>query len=171
MSIGNRIKELRRLKRISRTDLSRLSGVSLSYLNEIERDLKSPTVITIQKICEALGVSLSEFFAVNGEVIESLPDDLKAFILDQQNHGLIRAMQGIKNKGVSNDMIAAWLGSLSDTITDMRQKIADGQNALLDFAAETKEKYSSEELESLATKYQEKLKDPKSIPPWRKKQD
>lgn len=148
-----------------------MTSISQPVINRLENNGKPHDVDSIQRLCDAFGITLSAFFAVEGDALDSLPDDLKAFILDPQNHALIRAIQGMKDKGLSNDMIAAWLGSLSDTITDMRQKIADGQNALLGFAAETKGKYSSEELNDMEAKYQEKLKDQKSMPPWRKKPD
>ena len=169
MSVGERVQELRSKKRMGRTELSRRSGVSLSFLNEIEKDLKSPTVIIIQKICEALGVTLSEFFAVNGEVIESLPDDLKAFVLDPQNHGLIRSIQDMKEKGLSNEMIAAWLDSLSATIRAATQRIAEGETGLVIFADDVKKKYSEEEREAMSKKLKKRSYEPDFITPWRKK--
>jgi transcriptional regulator with XRE-family HTH domain len=169
MLLGDRIQELRGKRRINRTELARRSGMSLSYLNEIERDLKSPTIAILQKICEALGVSLSEFFAINGEVIESLPDDLKSFILDPQNHVLIKSIQGMKDKGLSNEAIAAWLDSLSATIRDVKKRIAEGETGIVVFADDMKGKYSPEELDGMKNKFKEKLANPDFKPPWRKK--
>ncbi|NPV72885.1 MAG: helix-turn-helix transcriptional regulator [Pelotomaculum sp.] len=63
MDTANRIKQLREQFGINRAELARKSGVSLSYLNEIERGIKSPTEITLRKICSALGITLSEFFS------------------------------------------------------------------------------------------------------------
>ena len=63
MHPGTRIRQLRERHRISRYALAKHSGVSLSFLNVLEREHKEPTVSTLQKICNALGVSLSDFFA------------------------------------------------------------------------------------------------------------
>lgn len=56
---GNRIKELRIKKDLSLNKLSRLTGISKSYLSFLERDIKSnPSLEIIRKISEVLKVEL-----------------------------------------------------------------------------------------------------------------
>lgn len=81
MDTAIRIKQLREHNGISRTELARKAGISLSYLNEIERGLKSPTEHTLQKICRALGITLAEFFS---EETPSLPPDLRQLLREAE---------------------------------------------------------------------------------------
>ncbi len=62
MEIGKRIIELREKKNISTNKLANLSGISQSYLREIEMEQKNPTVEMVSYICDALGISLVDFF-------------------------------------------------------------------------------------------------------------
>ena len=55
----NRIKELRMERGIAKRELARRAGVALSYLHEIERGNKSPTVRTLTKLASALDVPLA----------------------------------------------------------------------------------------------------------------
>ncbi|MQL53625.1 helix-turn-helix domain-containing protein [Desulfofundulus thermobenzoicus] len=79
MDTPSRIKQLRQQLGISRSALARKSGISLTYLNEIERGIKSPTEHTLRKLCSALGLSLAEFFAGDGQG-EELPADVRRMI-------------------------------------------------------------------------------------------
>lgn len=54
-TIGKRIKHFRRQKRITQKELSDLSGVSATYLSEIEGDKKNNiTTCVLCDICRAL---------------------------------------------------------------------------------------------------------------------
>lgn len=55
--LGMKIKELRAEKGISLTDLANSTGISVSYLNEIEKGKKHPKPSKIAIIAEALGVT------------------------------------------------------------------------------------------------------------------
>lgn len=63
MEVGKRIRELRELKGLTVNRLANMAGLSQSFLREIELGHKNPTVETLSYFCDALGVSLSEFFA------------------------------------------------------------------------------------------------------------
>lgn len=60
--VGNRIASLRKLKNISVNKLATTAGISQSYLRDIEMGNKNPTVEIVALICEALGISLKDFF-------------------------------------------------------------------------------------------------------------
>lgn len=62
MEVGERIKYFRQKKGITVNKLANISGISQSYLRDIELGNKQPTVEYLSYICEALGVSLSYFF-------------------------------------------------------------------------------------------------------------
>ena len=62
MDIGKRIAYFREQKGYSVNKLANLSGVSQSYLRDIELENKNPTVAFLTIVCNALGISLQDFF-------------------------------------------------------------------------------------------------------------
>ena len=52
------IKERRKQLNISQVDLAELSDVSVRQLSDIETEKSSPTVETLSKICETLGLNM-----------------------------------------------------------------------------------------------------------------
>jgi transcriptional regulator with XRE-family HTH domain len=62
MDVGARIKFFRENKNLSVNRLANLAGISQSYLRDIELGNKNPTVVLLSEICEALDISLKEFF-------------------------------------------------------------------------------------------------------------
>ncbi len=62
MDIGGRIKHLRKQKGLTLEELASRSELSKGFLSQLERNLTSPSLATLDNILEALGTSLSEFF-------------------------------------------------------------------------------------------------------------
>ena len=60
MNVGKRITFSHR-KNYSVNKLATLSGISQSYLRDIELGNKNPTIEILSYICEALNISLREF--------------------------------------------------------------------------------------------------------------
>ncbi|MBE1556703.1 helix-turn-helix domain-containing protein [Sporosarcina limicola] len=63
--IGDSIKELRLNKRMTLSEVSKKSGLSISFLSQVERFKSSVTLTSLKKISEALDVNLSYFFHTN----------------------------------------------------------------------------------------------------------
>lgn len=62
MNVSERIKFYREQKNLTVNKLANLSGISQSFLRDIERGTKKPTVETVSLLCEALDITLSDFF-------------------------------------------------------------------------------------------------------------
>lgn len=62
MDIGGRIKHLRKQKGLTLEELASRSELSKGFLSQLERNLTSPSVVTLDNVLEALGTSLCEFF-------------------------------------------------------------------------------------------------------------
>ena len=60
--IGLRIKELRELKGLSQKDLAYAADLDRSYIASIENGQRNVSIVNIEKIAIALGVSLHELF-------------------------------------------------------------------------------------------------------------
>ena len=66
--IGTRIKEQRRKLSLTLSDMSAYTGLSNGHLSNIERNQTSPTLANLKRICEALGMSVSDMIkAAPGE--------------------------------------------------------------------------------------------------------
>ena len=81
-NIGNRIKELRIQKGLSQEQLALTSDITPTYLGLLERNLKNPTIKVIEKICDSLNISISEFFSEENVYTSSM-DLLSLQILSQ----------------------------------------------------------------------------------------
>lgn len=60
--IGSRIKELRYIANMSQKDLSYSSDLDRSYIASVENGQRNISIVNIEKIAIALGVTLNEFF-------------------------------------------------------------------------------------------------------------
>lgn len=67
MNVGKRISFFRKQKGMSVNKLANKAGISQSYLRSIELEEKNPTVEFLSYICEALDISLKDFFDDNVE--------------------------------------------------------------------------------------------------------
>lgn len=61
--VAERLKRLRVERGLTLDQLAELSGVSRAMISRIERSEASPTAALLARLCSALGVSLSVFFA------------------------------------------------------------------------------------------------------------
>lgn len=61
--VGARIRVLRQQRGISQEQLAFKAGITPSYLGQIERGEKSPTIDSIDKVATALHVTLEELFS------------------------------------------------------------------------------------------------------------
>lgn len=67
INIGERLRELREARNISMRNLATKSGLSANALSMIERNRASPSVSTLYKLADALGVSITSFFGSHME--------------------------------------------------------------------------------------------------------
>ncbi len=65
MDVSKRIIQLRETCNMSTNKLANAAGISQSYLREIELGKKNPTVEMLSYICDALKISLKDFFSEN----------------------------------------------------------------------------------------------------------
>ena len=69
--IGQCIRQVRDDLGMSQEDLEELSGVNISDISLIENGKRNATVLTLQKLADALGVSLARFMASDFEQLQS----------------------------------------------------------------------------------------------------
>ena len=74
------IKELRMMKKMTLKQLKEKTGMSISYLSEIENNkVKNPSLLVMVKIAEALDLKLDELYFADNE-IEDLKRALNVYV-------------------------------------------------------------------------------------------
>ena len=63
MEIGNRLRQRRQAMGLTLEELASRSELTKGFLSQVERDLTSPSISTLEDILEALGTNLPDFFS------------------------------------------------------------------------------------------------------------
>jgi len=63
VDVGNRLRQLREGRKVSMRTLAQMSGLSANALSMIERGKTSPSVSTLYRLADALGVPVTDFFS------------------------------------------------------------------------------------------------------------
>ena len=82
MDIGHKIKQLRVQNGLTLEELASRSELTKGFLSQLERNLTSPSISTLEDILEALGSSLSDFF--REEKNEQVVFQKKDFFVDER---------------------------------------------------------------------------------------
>lgn len=64
IKIGNRVREIRKQKGLTQTQLAELVGKDRQYLYKIEKAVVTPNVVTISALAIAMEVELQDFFNI-----------------------------------------------------------------------------------------------------------
>lgn len=89
---GDLIKTFRMIRGISQEQLALYANVNVSFVGQIERGTKKPTIETIDKLLEALDVSYEDFFSfekieesdTNYPIIDKIVYELKTRTTEEQ---------------------------------------------------------------------------------------
>lgn len=80
---GKIIRHLRQQRKLSLAELSSMSGLSVSYISEIERGVKQPSLDTVDKLAKALNVSREALFSDFHADISS-PGEMISYLRKQE---------------------------------------------------------------------------------------
>jgi transcriptional regulator with XRE-family HTH domain len=100
--IGARLRELRQARSLTLAKLAEQSGMSVSYLSAVEKGVNLPSLQTLARITEALGVSIPSVLADEGQAhvkISRIPEQPTAIVdashpLLQLRTRILRAQRG-----------------------------------------------------------------------------
>jgi len=68
--VNTRIKELRKKAGLTQEELAFNSGIHVSFISEIERGLKNPSIESLDKLLIALNISFKDFFDFETNAVE-----------------------------------------------------------------------------------------------------
>lgn len=88
--LGERIKTLRNEQELTISELAERAGVAKSYLSSIERNKQTnPSIQFIEKISEALGVSVNDILYDSDEIeIEDLDNEWLEIVMEAMQSGV-----------------------------------------------------------------------------------
>jgi transcriptional regulator with XRE-family HTH domain len=66
VDVGERLRELRRFRRCTLRTIATRTGLSESFLSQVERGRSSASIASLRKIADALGVSIADLFEHDG---------------------------------------------------------------------------------------------------------
>ena len=97
MDTKQRIAELAQERNWSNYELAKRSGVQLSTIQNMYHRNYEPTIPTLQALCKAFGISLSQFFAV-GELAD-VTEEQRVILslwnrLSDEQKRIVRALMG-----------------------------------------------------------------------------
>ena len=98
-NVGLRLKQIRKERNIKLVNLAHDSGISQPSLSNVENGKKSLSIVTLEKVCDALGVSLSDFFSTQQNELPPKQYDLlqaAQHLSDTQLDSLINLINSFK---------------------------------------------------------------------------
>ena len=98
MNTLERIRKLLDDRNWSMYKLSKLSGVSQSTLSNMFSRNNDPSISTLEDICKAFGITLSQFFANEGELVVLTKEQSEmlekwATLSDEQKSALLKLLK------------------------------------------------------------------------------
>lgn len=93
MNIGERIRELRERAGYTQNQLANWAGISQTHLRRVELGMADITVGHLQLVCDALGITLKEFFNVSDD-----NEDISSAIFSltpKQRHCLLEFLKSL----------------------------------------------------------------------------
>ncbi len=80
--LGERLRELRKRRKMTLAQLAEGAGLSIGYLSQIERDLAEPSINALVAIAQHLGVTVQWFFAGGDQPV---PEAEQGYVIRRAN--------------------------------------------------------------------------------------
>ena len=84
IKLGHKIRHIRNSKRITLQELADITKLTTSFISQVERAVVSPSIDSLKKITQALGVRIGELFEENLDEFTFIRKDKALKILDEK---------------------------------------------------------------------------------------
>jgi len=98
--LGKEIRDLRKAKGMTLSELSKTCGYSISFLSQLERDVSRPSIKCLHDISRALGVSISWFF---GDAAPALAEE-RDYVVRASRRRMLEFDSGITDELLSPNL-------------------------------------------------------------------
>lgn len=125
MSIGSKIKHLLSLREMSQAELVRQSGISKATVSDLINDKQKNTSLElVTRLAKALRVSPAYFLDENAvtpfEAVPNLPEEIRQFILQEENMDYLILAHRIKNMALPVEVIEKVIDSYMSLIKNIK---------------------------------------------------
>jgi transcriptional regulator with XRE-family HTH domain len=104
--IGERLRNLRKERGLSQEELAHLASLHSTYIGQLERGEKNATLESLEKVTEALGISLGELF----RFVQTTTDEHSFTLSKIINRLQVRSLEDQKTVLKLLDLILDWKG-------------------------------------------------------------
>lgn len=87
MKIGDRIRDLRKRYGLTQEELADRAELTKGFISQLERDMTSPSIATLEDILQCLGTSIGEFFRNDTEEEQIVFTEEDYFIKEDKEYG------------------------------------------------------------------------------------
>lgn len=102
IKIGLKIRSIRNSKKTTLQELANITKLTTSFISQVERGIVSPSVDSLRKISQALGVGIGEFFKEDLKEFTFIRKDRAPKIIDEETKSsyqtLVSDLLGVKMK-------------------------------------------------------------------------
>lgn len=100
--VGKRLREMRRLKRLTQKALAEIVGVDYTYIGKIERAEQLPSLSVLIKIADSLSIPLDRFFVDNAtfRLLNLIPKTCYATAGRKELWELLRLLEGVDTEDI-----------------------------------------------------------------------
>ncbi|QXE19977.1 helix-turn-helix domain-containing protein [Clostridium sp. 001] len=82
MKLSAKLRELRNTNNLTLKELSKKSGISVSFISDIENGRRNPSIETLKSLANALGISADEFLKTDNNSKEKPIDKINKLVKD-----------------------------------------------------------------------------------------
>lgn len=117
VSLGKKIRHLRQLKNWAQAELAERAGVSRSYISELERETREPTIGIMKNIADAFKVPIDIFFDETtlfplAELNNILPEDIQEFLKEQDGLAYVQLARKAKDLEIPKEALDSIIEAL-----------------------------------------------------------
>lgn len=99
MTFGEKVKEIRKKKGLSQLELGKKMNISQQAIAKYEKIIEQPKLTTVQKIADALDVTISELVDDWGKyTLEEIAADIDEETVYKNSHRLIEKLESIEDE-------------------------------------------------------------------------
>jgi transcriptional regulator with XRE-family HTH domain len=96
-AVGRQVRGLRKARSMTLAQLAARTGLSVSYLSQIERSISNPSVVALHAIARALDAAINWFFPAGGEE----PPEERDYVVRAQRRRELRYATGVVDQLLS----------------------------------------------------------------------
>lgn len=113
--IGSMIKYFRMKEELTLKQMSSQTGLSTSFLSQVERGESSIAITSLNKIADALNVDITSFFKPKIETnFHVIPDEIDSFKINRSHQNFKRVSSDFENRKLENFIITIYPDDCSE---------------------------------------------------------